>query len=39
MSDSPESIEMYFAFVRAAKAKASGALAAYRDHLAEPEAA
>jgi hypothetical protein len=33
VSDSDEKIEMYFAFVRVAKAKAAGALAAYRDHL------
>jgi hypothetical protein len=33
VSDSDEKIEMYFTFVRGAKAKAAGALAAYRDHL------
>jgi hypothetical protein len=33
LSDSDEVIEVYYAFVRTAKAKFSGAMAAYRDHL------
>ena len=33
LSDSDDVIELYYAFVRAAKAKFSGAMAAYRDHL------
>ncbi|MES1258104.1 MAG: hypothetical protein ABUS51_06725 [Acidobacteriota bacterium] len=33
LSDSDEVIEVYYAFVRMAKAKFSGAMAAYRDHL------
>ena len=33
LSDSDEVIETYYAFVRAAKAKFCGAMAAYRDHL------
>jgi hypothetical protein len=31
--DSTEMIEMYYALVRAAKARTAGALAEYRDHL------
>lgn len=33
LSDSDELIELYYAFVRASKAKFSGAMAAYHDHL------
>jgi len=39
MSEPTEAVETYFALVRAAKAKAYGALAAYRDHLVEAEKA
>jgi len=39
LSDSDEMIELYYAFVRASKAKFSGAMAAYRDHLEEQAAA
>jgi hypothetical protein len=35
MTEPTEVIEMYFAFVRGAKAKAAGALLAYNDHLKE----
>ena len=34
-SSPAEMIEVYFAFVRASKAKVDGALGAYRDHLTE----
>jgi hypothetical protein len=37
--DSDEAIETCYAFVRASKAKFSGAMSAYKDHLREPKSA
>jgi hypothetical protein len=38
LSGPVELIELHFAFVRATKAKFSGAMAAYKDHLVEDAA-
>ena len=35
LADPDEVIEVYYAFVRASKARFSGAMAAYKDHLRE----